>query len=162
MKVPERVLKAITLGAIVGASALVAFFEGKSNTPYEDIVGVRTVCYGHTGRDIRDDTYSNAECEAILQVDIDKANDVLNKYVTVPLSDSQRIALLSFIINVGEGSFKGSTLLRKLNRGDYLGACNELPRWVYAGGKTVKGLVTRREIEQIVCLGELNVLYDSD
>ena len=42
-------------------------------------------------------------------------------------------------------------LLKKLNSGDVPGACKELQRWTYAGGKQWKGLITRREIEREVC-----------
>ncbi|WP_256937108.1 glycoside hydrolase family protein, partial [Enterobacter chuandaensis] len=60
-------------------------------------------------------------------------------------------ALYSFTYNVGAGAFSRSTLLKKLNTGDVPGACIELQRWTYAGGKQWKGLITRREIEREVC-----------
>ncbi|EFC7736166.1 lysozyme, partial [Escherichia coli] len=52
----------------------------------------------------------------------------------------------------GAGNFRTSTLLRKINQGDIKGACDQLRRWIYAGGKQWKGLMTRREIEREVCL----------
>ncbi|ASO79311.1 lysozyme [Escherichia coli] len=53
---------------------------------------------------------------------------------------------------MGAGNFRTSTLLRKINQGDIKGACDQLRRWAYAGGKQWKGLMTRREIEREVCL----------
>ncbi|MCQ7374286.1 glycoside hydrolase family protein, partial [Salmonella enterica] len=63
-----------------------------------------------------------------------------------------RGALYSFVYNVGAGNFRTSTLLRKINQGDIKGACDQLRRWTYAGGKQWKGLMTRREVERDVCL----------
>jgi lysozyme len=67
--------------------------------------------------------------------------------VTVPLTPQQMTALTSFVYNVGEGNFRESTLLRKLNAGDYEGAANEFARWNQAGGRVLEGLVTRRAHE---------------
>ena len=74
------------------------------------------------------------------------------KCTKVPLNQNQYDALVSFTYNVGVGAYCGSTLVRKLNQGDYTGACNELRRWVYAGGKRVQGLANRREAERSLCL----------
>jgi lysozyme len=64
-------------------------------------------------------------------------------------------AYTSFTYNVGVGAFEKSTLLRKLNGGDRVAACNELPRWVYARGVKLPGLVNRRREEQALCLSGL-------
>jgi lysozyme len=61
-------------------------------------------------------------------------------------------ALVSFTYNVGAGAFRTSTLLKKLNAGDTVGACNQLPRWNKAGGKVLPGLTRRRAAEQALCL----------
>jgi lysozyme len=61
-------------------------------------------------------------------------------------------AIVSFTFNVGEGNLRRSTLLRKLNAGDIVGACNELPRWNKAGGRVLPGLVKRRAEERALCL----------
>lgn len=63
----------------------------------------------------------------------------------------QRAALYSFTYNVGVSAFRSSTLLKKLNNGDRKGACDELRKWTWAGGKQWKGLQTRREIERELC-----------
>ncbi|EHX68459.1 phage lysozyme family protein [Escherichia coli DEC13C] len=68
------------------------------------------------------------------------------------IPETMRGALYSFVYNVGAGNFRTSTLLRKINQGDIKGACDQLRRWTYAGGKQWKGLMTRREIEREICL----------
>ncbi|ECG1797096.1 lysozyme, partial [Salmonella enterica subsp. enterica] len=73
-------------------------------------------------------------------------------YIKVPIPETTRGALYSFVYNVGAGNFKTSTLLHKINQGDIKGACEQLRRWTYAGGKQWKGLITRREIEREVCM----------
>lgn len=69
------------------------------------------------------------------------------KRVTVPLQQHQVDALVSFVFNVGGGAFAESTLLRELNAGHYDAVPRELPRWVKADGKTLAGLVRRRQAE---------------
>ncbi|WP_149019871.1 lysozyme, partial [Escherichia coli] len=76
----------------------------------------------------------------------------INPYIKVDIPETTRGALYSFVYNVGAGNFRTSTLLRKINQGDIKGACDQLRRWIYAGGKQWKGLMTRREIEREVCL----------
>lgn len=74
--------------------------------------------------------------------------------VRVPLTQNQFDALVSFVYNVGSSNFTRSTLLVKLNRGDYMGAADELRRWVYAGGQVLRGLVHRRDAERDLFLSE--------
>ena len=65
----------------------------------------------------------------------------------VPLTIDEKIALLDFIYNLGGGNFRSSTLLRKLNAGDYAGAAAEFDNWDHAGGKVLAGLLKRRQAE---------------
>ena len=77
----------------------------------------------------------------------------VNKYVTYDnLTQHQFDALVDFTFNVGCGNFRGSTLLKKLNRGDVTGAADEFPKWKYAGGKVLLGLIRRRAIEREIFL----------
>ncbi|HBH7363351.1 TPA: glycoside hydrolase family protein [Escherichia coli] len=127
--------------------------EGVSYIPYKDIVGVWTVCHGHTGKDIMlGKTYTKAECKALLNKDLATVARQINPYIKVDIPETTRGALYSFVYNVGAGNFRTSTLLRKINQGDIKGACDQLRRWTYAGGKQWKGLMTRREIEREICL----------
>lgn len=111
-------------------------------------------CHGSidTGADIRrGHRYTDKECDALLQSDLRKVASAIDPLIKVHVPETTRAALYSFIYNVGAGAFSRSTLLKKLNSGDVLGACKELQRWMYAGGKQWKGLITRREIEREVC-----------
>ncbi|KPO22290.1 glycoside hydrolase family protein, partial [Escherichia coli] len=81
-----------------------------------------------------------------------QSHRALSEHKTLSISWSHYRALYSFVYNVGAGNFRTSTLLRKINQGDIKGACDQLRRWTYAGGKQWKGLMTRREIEREICL----------
>lgn len=142
-------------GLISLTVAMVTNFEGYESKPYRDVVGVLTVCYGHTGSDIiPTKTYTKAECKALLEKDLAIVAKAVNPLIKVDIPDYTRAALYSFTYNVGTGAFSRSTLLKKLNAGDQAGACNELKRWIYAGGKPWKGLISRREVEEAICLGK--------
>lgn len=147
-----------TVTAISMAAAMVMGFEGYELATYKDTGGVITVCYGHTGPELRmGQTYTEAQCYEYLEEDLAVAHAALQRLVKVPIPMHVEAALIDFVYNVGQGQFASSTLLKKLNRGDIVGACNELPRWVYDNGVKLNGLVTRRNIEKGVCLGELDV-----
>ncbi|HGY2353402.1 TPA: lysozyme [Citrobacter farmeri] len=155
----NSVLAAVGGGAIAIASALITGptgndgLEGVRYKPYRDVVGIQTVCYGHTGKDIMlGKTYTEAECKELLNKDLNTVARQINPYIKVPIPETTRGALYSFVYNVGSGNFKTSTLLYKINQGDIKGACEQLRRWNKAGGGVWKGLVTRREIEREVCL----------
>lgn len=158
-KLRNSVIAAVPAGAIAIAAALITGptgndgLEGVRYQPYQDVVDKWTVCYGHTGRDIMlGKTYTKAECQALLDKDLNAVARQINPYIKVPIPETTRGALYSFVYNIGAGNFKTSTLLRKINQGDTKGACEQLRRWSYAGGKQWKGLITRREIEREVCL----------
>ncbi len=107
----------------------------------------------HTGKDIMlGKTYTKAECKTLLNKDLATVARQINPYIKVDIPETTRGALYSFVYNVGAGNFRTSTLLRKINQGDIKGACDQLRRWTYAGGKQWKGLMTRREIEREICL----------
>lgn len=148
MKIPRK-----TIGAgFAAALSLVAYFEGERLAAYYDPVGIPTVCFGHTATAKIGQTKTREECRDLLAEDLYKSWAAVDRHAKVPLTDGQRAAFSSFVYNVGEGAFASSTLLRKLNAGDYVGACNELPRWVYAKGIKLPGLVKRREAERQLCL----------
>jgi GH24 family phage-related lysozyme (muramidase) len=87
------------------------------------------------------------DAERYLEQDIATAEAAVARYVKVNLTYNQFSALVSFTYNLGSGSLKESTLLKKLNKGDYAGAADEFGRWIYAGGKVLAGLVKRRKTE---------------
>jgi len=150
----RKLLAAAGAGALAIAGVLVSHFEPakERGRPYLDPVGVLTVCDGHTGPDIDPNRiYSDRECDAWRDQDLAKADAAVRRLVHVPLNKWQRAALIDFTYNVGSGNLAKSTLLRKLNAGDYDGACAEYRRWVYAKGRKFQGLVNRREADEWVC-----------
>ena len=147
----EKLIATIGGAAMVLAVPLVQKYEGTLLRSYRDPVGIVTACTGHTGPELKiGQTYTRQQCEDMLYKDLAKHADAL-ACVSQPLTDGQRAAFVSFAFNVGEGAFCGSTLVRKANAGDIDGACAELSRWTYAGGKQLPGLVKRRAAERQLC-----------
>lgn len=127
-------------------------WEGLRLEAYRDVAGIWTIGYGHTAAagppaPSSGMRISEAEAVAILQRDLRQFEAAVETKVKVPLNDNQFAALVSFCFNVGAGAFGKSTLLKKLNAGNYDAVPGELAKWVKAGGKTVKGLVHRRAAE---------------
>jgi lysozyme len=128
--------------------SLIEGFEGLRLTAYQDQVGVWTIGYGHTGRDVTPGlTITKDQANGLLHKDVQVPVQTINNSVKVALSQNQFDALVSFIYNLGTGSFLSSTLLKKLNTGDYTGAAQEFLRWNRAGGVVVQGLTNRRTKE---------------
>ncbi|MBS1815754.1 MAG: lysozyme [Acidobacteria bacterium] len=121
--------------------------EGLRQVAYQDSVGVWTIGYGHTSGVTQGQTCSVDEAEAWLRSDMDAAAFAVNRLVKVPLDQGQFDALCDFVFNLGSGKLRSSTLLQKLNAGDYAGARAEFSRWVYAGGVQLGGLIARRNAE---------------
>ena len=138
--------------ALTIASVMVPELEGVRYTPYQDVVGVLTVCYGHTGEDIiADKRYSQAECEKMLNDDLQPFSRAVERAVTVPADEYQKAALISFSYNVGISAFEHSSVLRYLNAGETEKACAGLKQWIWAGGRKWQGLINRREVEDEDC-----------
>ncbi len=153
-------LLGVGLGSALAISGafIVAPFEGKENKAYIDPVGIITVCYGNTGKEaVLGKTYTDDQCLDQMATDLKEHDKQLLSVVKVPFkSDSQHAAMLSFVYNVGIGNFYSSTMLKKLNAKNYSGACMELTRWIFAKGKKLNGLVTRRTKEYQFCMGEVH------
>ena len=136
---------------------LIKHFEGCYLKAYQDSVGVWTIGYGHTGLVHKDGTVkagrviTQAEAEDLLRYDLGNFAKRVSEGATVPLTDDQFSALVSFDFNTG--GFLKSTLRKKLNEGDYKGAADELLKWDKAGGKVLKGLTRRRKSERNLFLG---------
>lgn len=155
-KIPNKIKTATAGGLIALTVSMIAYFEGMETKSYKDVVNVTTVCFGHTGTDIiSNKIYSESECLALLEKDLSKVRREVDPLIKVEINDNTRAAIYSFAYNVGVGAFARSTLLKKLNAGDQHGACEEMKRWVYAGGKVWRGLVSRRDAESALCHGNL-------
>jgi GH24 family phage-related lysozyme (muramidase) len=138
---------------------IIKHFEGLELRAYQDSVGVWTIGYGHTAAAgppsvYAGQTISEAEAESILKRDLELFENGVRDLVKVSVNSNQFSALVSFSFNVGLGALADSTLLRKLNAGDYQGAADEFPRWVKAGGQTLPGLVRRRNAERALFLSQ--------
>lgn len=144
---------ALVSAALIGA---VTMLEGTRYVPYEDVVGVWTVCEGYAGWDVqRGKTYTRAECDALTRTQLAKHGAEVLRCTNVPIKQNEYDAYTLFAYNVGGPAFCRSSLLKKLNAGDHVGACNGLLAWDMAGGKHVYGLARRRQFERRMCLGEL-------
>lgn len=135
---------------------LVKKFEGFSEHPYTCPAGKLTIGYGSTmwGPDGKKrriwESLRVTEGEATTQMvgDLDSIETKMQKVVEVPLTREQTGALAALIYNIGFAAFSTSTLLRKLNAGDYKGAADQFDRWVFSKGSKVRGLATRRAAEK--------------
>jgi lysozyme len=140
----------MALSASETAYALIRRWEGLRLRAYWDN-GQWAIGYGHRGPDVKEGmTITQAQAEALLRQDVAEVETVIRSAVRVPLTQAMFDALVSFVYNVGAGAFRTSTLLKKLNAGDYAGAQQEFLRWVYAGGRVSSGLVARRQEEAAI------------
>lgn len=129
----------------------IAQFEGFRSKSYLDATGHPTIGYGHLIKKGEANKFSQGLTKEqglqLLKSDAQKASDTVKKHVKVPLNQEQFDALSSFVFNVGATNFKDSTLLKKLNQGQYDQVPKELNRWVYSKGKKLNGLINRRKQE---------------
>jgi len=133
-------------------------FEGWSSSAYKCPAGRWTIGYGATW-DIRGNAVTSshrditkAQGDALLRREIRHVEAAISRLITAELTDNMFSSIASWSFNVGTGNFQRSTLRMKLNRGDYEGAADELPKWRRAGGRILKGLVTRRRYERALFL----------
>lgn len=138
------------MGRIIPSQAfeLIKRFEGCRLKSYTCSAGVWTIGYGRTGGIKPGQTITQATADLWLAEDIVKYAAGVDNCVKVPLNDNQYAALISFCYNVGAGALAKSTLMRRLNMRDYLGAADEFLKWTRARGKELPGLVRRRKTER--------------
>jgi lysozyme len=142
-----------TLGATAAAAALaiIAPWEGKRNDPYQDIVGVWTVCYGETRVPMH--RYTDSQCEDMLAEGVgDFGGAVLERNPNLADHPYALAAATSVAYNIGKTAYARSTAARRFAAGDIAGGCQALTWWNKAGGRVVRGLVNRRQAEYRVCI----------
>lgn len=145
------------------AYEIIKDFERFEPKPYLCPANKWTIGWGHTLGVTKDSPpVTQDEAQLLLEEDVGESVRVIARYVTVPLTQGQVDALTSFVFNVGPGrpgekdgfvwlkSGNQSTILRKINAGDFEAAANELDKWVRARGQVLMGLVKRRLIEKSV------------
>lgn len=130
---------------------LIKSFEGLKLTAYLCPANVPTIGYGTTKgltrADVAKKTITEAEATRLLLEDVARFEKAVYKMVKVKLTENQRGALVSFTYNLGEGNFGSSTLLKKVNAGDFKAAQAEFAKWDKAAGKVLAGLTRRRAAE---------------
>lgn len=133
---------------------LIKSFEGLYLSAYRCEAKVVTIGYGHTGMTHDDGSVyigqniTRERAEELLAHDMQYFEKVVLRLVNAELNDNMFAALVSFAFNCGEGNLESSTLLRKLNEGDYDGAAEQFTRWNRGGGSVLNGLTRRRASEQ--------------
>ena len=134
---------------------LIKKYEGLRLEAYKPVSTEKywTIGYGHYGSDVtKGMKITEAKADELLRKDLEKFENYVNKYVKVQLTQEMFDSLVSFSFNVGGGNLQSSTLLKKLNVGNYMGAAEEFAKWTKAGGKTLQGLVRRRADEKVLYL----------
>ena len=135
----------------INGENLIKHWEELRLVVYPDGSGVPTGGWGHTGGGIKiGQKLSVDTAKTWFAMDTHEAITAINKLVTVPLTQNQFDALVSFVYNVGIEAFKSSTLLRLLNQKNYAGVPIQLVRWNHDNGKVVAGLTNRRNAEVIL------------
>lgn len=129
--------------------SLIRNFEGYSPFVYKDSAGVPTIGFGHAikrGEHITEPLIGNG-AEQLLEKDVSMVAKDVNRLVNAGLTSSQFNALTSFAYNVGTGTLKRSTLLKKVNAHRDREVPAQFMRYVYAGDRKLAGLVLRRRME---------------
>ena len=147
----------IAVGALMlSASGFVGILlsEGYSDTAIIPVQGdVPTIGFGTTGGVKPGDRIAPPQAVLRAHRDVEEFEDALKACVKVPLHQHEYDAFVSLAYNIGSGAFCSSTLVRKLNARDYIGACLEILRWDKFKGRPLRGLTLRREREYRQCVG---------
>lgn len=130
---------------------LICRYEGFSPVIYLCPAGYPTIGYGHLITEANKEQFLDGinedEALELLRQDVGVAERAVLRLINVPLTDGQYDALVSFTFNLGSGALQRSTLRRKVNRQEYEDAALEFGKWVWAGGRRMKGLINRRKAE---------------
>ena len=138
--------------SVEGINALLKKFEGCKLKAYKCPAGIWTIGYGHTSAAgapevVQGMTITQAEANDILRQDLVKYETGVKALVKQPLTQNQFDVLVDFAYNAGVGALKSSTLLKKINAGEFDAVPAELMKWTKGGGKVLPGLVNRRRAE---------------
>ena len=141
-------------GVFAAAVTVIAVYEGYVARIADDGFGNPTYCYGETDNAAaaRGRTFTKAECLALLEKSLVKYDIGFMRCVTRPIPDSVHVAGISLAYNIGVAGVCHSAFVRKINEGDFKGACDALLGYNHANGRVVKGLTSRRQSERRICL----------
>lgn len=151
----------VVIGALsISAAAFVGLLQHEAYrpkayyaTPAEQAKGISTVGFGTTDGVKPGDTLAVEPALQRALSDVGRFEGAIKRCVTVPLHQHEYDAYASLAYNIGTGAFCGSTLVRRLNEGDYPGACAEISRWDKQGDQVLRGLTKRRADERARCEG---------
>lgn len=136
---------------------LICRFEGFSPVIYICPAGYPTIGYGHLITEANKEQFLDGvdedEALELLRQDVGVAERAVLRLISVPLTQGQFDALVSFTFNLGAGALQRSTLRRKVNREEHDDVSAEFMKWVWAGGRKLKGLVKRRKAEGLLYTG---------
>lgn len=148
------------------AALFIGPWEGRVLKPYRDIVGVLTVCNGHTGQ-VEPRPYTHEECDQLLASDLGEAWQTVQRCYTAPMTEYQAAALVSLAFRTGPGApgvkdgvcwLKSGRMPRiriAANEGRWADACAQFDHWASAGGARVRGLERRAAAERKLCEGRI-------
>jgi lysozyme len=137
------------------AKDLIKQFEGCKLSAYQDVIGVWTIGYGHTGNVQPGQNITQAEADQLLMKDLGRTIAEVDAMVKVPLNQNQMAALYDFAFNLGVNALRNSTMLKLINTGQE--ASGEFVKWNHAGGKVVDGLTRRRLAERALWLTSMSM-----
>lgn len=147
------------LAALIGTAATAVLvptiqgWEGRRNVPYQDIVGIWTVCDGDTKGVIPGIVQTDAQCDARLERQlIAHAKPVLACVPQLKDKPNALAASISLAYNIGTTAFCRSTSAARFRAADVAGGCDALLKFNRAGGKVVRGLDRRRHAERQICM----------
>ncbi len=164
---PTGARKAAIVAAIVASLALWESSNKHIGTPYYDVAGILTVCDGITGKDVvKGKYYTREECKQLTAEYVNAMVYRMSACVTADLPDGMWVWLGHFTYNIGNKGFCNSSIVKKANAGDFVGACKGMAAWTWTtikgkkvncrkAGKVCSGLVTRRDFEVSSCLNAL-------
>ena len=133
---------------------LIKKFEGCELEAYVCAAGVWTIGYGSTKGVKEGDSISQDEADKLLLHEMDEYEGYITDNVTVDLKQNQFDSLVSWVFNLGPTNLKASTMLKVLNLGNFEGVPEQMKRWNKANGKTLDGLIRRREAETLLFKGK--------
>ena len=125
-------------------------FEGLELEAYKCAAGVWTIGYGHTKGVFEGQKITKAEADGLLAEELIEYEKAVNDAVTISIDQCMFDALVSWTYNLGPTNLNASTMLKVLNSGDYDGVPAQIKRWNKAGGKTLDGLIRRRQAEGLL------------
>ncbi|MEO7917775.1 MAG: lysozyme [Dokdonella sp.] len=159
MGIAQRVVTGVVGTAVIAAAIniaepLIIKSEGLRLQTYQDIVGVRTICFGHTGKDVKPGMVLDfTACRGLLGDDMVIALNSVLSCTRVPVTSWQLASLASFTLNLGGGRYCTSTMVKMINAGAPADVwCRQMMRFVMADGIKRRGLEIRRAEEMDICL----------